>query len=184
MRKSFTIVWLTLVLMHWSCQKPFDPFLMGPKNIGYLTDSTEVRELKAVFGNDSVANYIGGDEFTGNINNIEIFDSGGKKLLVLTPVEALDSTSTIRTVRIIDARYHTAEGITKMSSFGEVNARYKISGIQNTLQNIIVSIDEINAYFTIDKSELPANMRFDIDMKIEPVQIPDKARIKDFFIQW
>jgi hypothetical protein len=45
-------------------------------------------------------------------------------------------------------------------------------------------VNEINAYFTIEKSELPENLRYDITQKIEAVSIPDKAKIKDFFIQW
>ncbi|MBT8270941.1 MAG: hypothetical protein KJO25_02735, partial [Bacteroidia bacterium] len=73
MRKFFTILLFSLMLMQWSCEKPFDPFVIGPKNIGYLTDSTRVKELPEVFINDSVASYIGGDEFTGNINNIEVY---------------------------------------------------------------------------------------------------------------
>ena len=183
--KNFNIILLIgLVIVYWSCEKPSDPYLISPKKIGFLTDSTQVRELDDAFPTDSISSYIGGDEFTGNINNIEVYDGEGNKLLILTPIETLDSTSTIRTVRLVDSRYHTDKGISKLSTYGEVKAQYKISGIQNTLQNIIVSIDEINAYFTIQKSELPDNMRYDINMKIDPIQIPDKAKIKDFFIQW
>ena len=184
MRQFVATLIIAFTLAFWSCEKPFDRFLIGPENIGYLTDSTQVGQLKEVLIGDSIASYIGGDEFTGNINNIEVFDSEGNKLMVLTPVEALDSTSTVRTIRIIDNRYHTIEGITRSSTFGDLRGQYKISGIQNTLKNIIVSVDEINAYFTIEKTELPSNMRYDINMKIDPVQIPDRAKIKDFFIQW
>lgn len=104
--------------------------------------------------------------------------------MVLSPSEALDSTSTIRNIRIIDARYRTSSGINANSTFKDIKDRYKVSGIQNTLRNVIVSIDEINAYFTIDKSELPANMRFDMSLKIEAIQIPEEAKIKDFFLYW
>jgi hypothetical protein len=45
-------------------------------------------------------------------------------------------------------------------------------------------VNEINAYFTIDKSEIPENLRYDMTQKIEAVSIPDKSKIKDFFIQW
>ena len=61
---------------------------------------------------------------------------------------------------------------------------HKISNIQNTLRNIIVSVGEINAYFTIDKNELPANMRFDMNLKIEAIQIPEEAKIKNFYLYW
>jgi hypothetical protein len=47
-----------------------------------------------------------------------------------------------------------------------------------------VSVDEINAYFTIDKNELPEDLRYDMNKKIEAISIPPTAKIKDFFIQW
>lgn len=167
-----------------SCEKETDPFLITNQNIGFLTDSTQVRDLKSIFINDSIHRYISGDEFTGNKNDIEIYEKGGNPLMVLSPSEALDSTSTIRNIRIIDARYRTSSGINANSTFKDIKDRYKVSGIQNTLRNVIVSIDEINAYFTIDKSELPANMRFDMSLKIEAIQIPEEAKIKDFFLYW
>ncbi len=181
--KKILISILTLLMLS-GCEEPFDPYLVNPKNIGYLTDSTAVRALKSAFPNDSLASFIGGDEFTGQINDIDVYNSEGKKILALTPFEALDSTSTIKSVRILDSRFKTDKGIGKQSTYGEIAANYKISGIQNTLRHIIVSIDEINAYFTIEKTELPSEMRYDMDLKIDPIQIPDKARIKDFFIQW
>ena len=47
-----------------------------------------------------------------------------------------------------------------------------------------MSVDEINAYFTIDKNELPEDLRYDMNKKIEAISIPPTAKIKDFFIQW
>ena len=52
------------------------------------------------------------------------------------------------------------------------------------ISSIVVFVDEINASFTIDKKELPANLRFDMELKIEKIQIPDKAKIKYFFVYW
>ncbi|MBT8254636.1 MAG: hypothetical protein HKN00_03660 [Flavobacteriaceae bacterium] len=182
---KFAIKLILILAIVLSCkQERTDPFLIQSNQIGQLTDSTQVGELDLVFPNDSVSTFIGGDEFTGKINDIEIYETSGKKLLVLTPFEALDSTSTIKTIRVIDSRFKTPDGISSTSTFGEIRKNYKISGIQNSLRNIIVSVDDINAYFTIDKSELPPNMRYDINLKIDPIQIPDKSKIKDFYIQW
>ena len=66
----------------------------------------------------------------------------------------------------------------------DIRSKYNISSIQNTLRNLIVSVNDINAYFTIEKSELSENLRYDMTQKIEALSIPDKAKIKDFFIQW
>ena len=105
-------------------------------------------------------------------------------MLVLTPSQALDSTATIKTVRVIDNRYKTSKGLNPASTFKDIKDNYKISSIQNTLKNLIVSVDEENIYFTIEKTELPAEMRYDMNLKIEAIQIPEKAKIKNFMINW
>ena len=161
-----------------------DPFLIQKNNIGLLTDSTQVKELNTIFINDSVVRYIAGDEFTGSVNTIEVFEKAGKKLLDLSPVEALDSTSLISTVRIMDNRYKTKKNISTLSTFKDIQEAYKISKIDNLINAVVVSVNEINASFTIDKKELPASMRFDMDLKIDALQIPEKAKIKYFMIHW
>jgi len=178
---------LTLILsitLFVSCSQEINPYSVSKQNIGLLNDSTQVKELKTIFINDSIVKYIGGDEFTGNINDITIYEKGGGKLLVLTPSQSFDSTATIKTIRVIDHRYKTPKGLAPNSTFKTIKDNYTISGIQNTLSNIIVSVNEINTYFTIDKKELPANMRFDMNLKIEAIQIPELAKIKNFYVYW
>ncbi len=182
--KKTILLFIVLISFFNSCKKEIDPFLVSKQNIGLLNDSTQVKDLEAVFINDSIVKYIGGDEFTGNINDIEIFEKGGKLLLILTPSQSLDSTSTIKTIRIIDTRFKTSKGLNTASTFKDIKDSYKISSIQNTLRNLIVSTDEINAFFTINKKELPSNMRFDMGLKIEAIQVPDAAKIKDFYMLW
>ncbi len=182
--KKVPILIYVFVLMVGCSKEVADPFLLETNKVRNLTDSSQVRDLKVIFAEDSISRFIGGDEFTGSINDIEIYEKGGKRLLVLTPFEALDSSSTIKTIRIIDPRFKTPGGLSVNSNFGDINNSYEISGVQNTLRNLIISVDEINAYFTIDKNELPANMRYDMTLTIDPIQIPDKARIKDFYMQW
>ena len=138
-----------------------------------------------VFANDSISKYIGGDEFTGSTNTISIFEKGtGVLLLELDPNYSLDSLSTIRTVRIMDARFKNKDGLNTLSTFGDINSKYTISSIQNTLRSLIISVDEINAYFTLNKTELPEEMRYDMNQKIEAISIPETAKIKDFYMQW
>ncbi|WP_299361039.1 hypothetical protein [Winogradskyella sp.] len=184
--KNFLFVLIICAILLSSCAKDKapDPFLIEKHHIGLLTDSTKVKDLNAVFINDSVVRYIAGDEFAGSVNTIEIFEKGGKKLLDLSPEEALDSTSVISSVRIIDERYKTEKNISKLSTFKDIKEAYKISKIDNLINSIVVSVNEINASFTIDKKELPASLRFDMDMSIDPIQIPEKAKIKFFMIHW
>lgn len=167
-----------------SCAKKQDPFLVEKHNIGNLTDSTQIKDLESIFINDSIVKLVGGDEFTGNINNIDIYDKSGNHLLILTPNEALDSTAVVDNIRIMDSRFKTAKNITTLSTFKDINEAYKINRIDNLINSINVNVNEINAYFTIDKKELPANLRFDMKLTIESTQIPDDAKIKYFMVNW
>ena len=183
--KNILVIALTFISILSSCSKEIDPFLISKQSIGFLNDSTTVKELNLVFANDSLVKPIGGDEFLGNSNIIKVFEKGTQKLLLeLTPKEALDSLSTIQNVRIIDNRYKTDKSLDKLCDFSCISANYNISSIQNTLRNLVVSVDEINAYFTIDKSELAEDLRYDMTKTIEAISIPPEAKIKDFFIQW
>ena len=184
MYKSFlSLILFSLILS--SCKKEQNPFSIEKQNIGLLTDSTQVKDLEAIYSNDSIVKYIGGDEFTGNINNIEIFEKGSQNLLlVLTPSQALDSTSVIKSIRVIDPRFVTEKNISTLSTFKDISSNYTISRIDNLINSIVVSVNEINGSFTIDKKELPANLRFDMDLKIEAIHIPDNAKTKYFFITW
>ena len=181
--KHYLIIGLLAGLL-MGCESKTNPFAITKHSIGLLTDSTKINQLKVVFINDSISKYIGGDEFTGSTNTISIYEKGtGKLLLELDPNYALDTLSTIRTVRIMDERFKNKDGLNKLSTFGDLN-KYPISGIQNTLRSLIISVDEINAYFTLNKSELPEEMRYNMNQKVEAISIPETAKIKDFYIQW
>lgn len=182
--KKIILLLIAIVSIFSSCEKEIDPFLISKHNIGALTDSTQINELKSIYINDSINKYTGSNEFMSNTNDIEIYDKSGALLLVLSPAKSLDSTSTIRTVKVLDKRFRTSKGLNSKSTFKNIKDNYKISSIQNTLRNVIVSVNEINAYFTIDKNELPADMRFNMDLKIEAIQIPEAAKINSFYLYW
>ena len=141
MKHLFALIIIFLAFQ--SCQKEQDPFLISKQNIGLLTDSTQVKAIDVVYANDSIVKRVGGDEFTGAINDIEIYSKDGKQLLALTPSEALDSTATINTIKILDSRFKTDKNITINSTFKDIKDNYRISGIQNTITNIVVFVNDI-----------------------------------------
>lgn len=181
---KFVIATLLIGLLLVGCEQSQDPFLVQKHNVGSLTDSTQVKDLEMIFASDSIVKFIGGDEFTGDISTIDIYESGGAKLLELTPSQALDSTAIIENIRIMDSRYRTEKNISLLSTFKDIADQYTISRIDNLISSVVISVNEINASFTIDKKELPANVRFDMNLKIEETQIPDDAKIKFFMINW
>ena len=122
---------LLIVFIITSCEKKQDPFLIEKHNVGSLTDSTQVKDLESIYLNDSIVKFVGGDEFTGNINNIDIYDKNGNHLLILTPDEALDSTAVIDNIRIMDSRFKTAKNISTLSTFKDILKCFVIN-VKNT----------------------------------------------------
>ena len=182
MKNIFALIITAIVLA--GCSQSPDLNLITKNSIGLLTNTTQVEQLQETFSNDSIVKFIGGDEFTGAINDIEVFDKSGVKLLEVTPRQSLDSTSTIKMIKIIDDRFSTSKGLTAKSTFNTLSDNYEISDIQNTIRDIIITVKELNAFFTIDKKELPAELRFDMNIKIDALQIPNTAKIKGFYLQW
>ena len=178
----FSLVFLSLLFI--GCKKEQDPFQISKHHIGLLTDSTQVKDLKTIFSNDSVVDRIYDNEYTFNRTDIDIFDKAGNKLLTLSPKKSQDSTATIETIKVLDPRFKTDSGLNSASTFGDIEKNYKISSIQNTLKNVVVFVNEINAFFTIAKTELPVELQIDTNIKIDAVHIPEKAKVKYFMIGW
>lgn len=183
MKKSI-ITLAVAALVCFSCSTKSENFSITNNSIGNLTSTTQLKDLETVFENDSIVKYVPGGEFTASINEVEIFEKGGKKLLTLSPETITDSTSVIKTIQIFDSRFKTNKSISKLSTFKDIQDNYKISSIDNLINSVVVSVNELNASFTIDKKELPSNLRFDMSLRIEASQIPDAAKIKYLFLNW
>lgn len=183
MRKNILVL-LVLFLLVVSCQKEQDPFLISANKIGHLTKDIQINQLDSIFAKDSVVNQLQEGELYKNSNEIEVYDQKGRKMLILEPVQAFDSTSTIGFIRVLDPRFKTAKGLNTESTFKEIVKNYNISRIENTLSAAVVFIDDLNIYITIDKKHLPAELRYDTQARIHATQIPDDARIKYFMIGW
>ena len=182
MNRFILILLVTAIIT--SCSTEKDPYLISKNSIGHVTDTTMIKDLIQIFKNDSIRNDISGDSFTGKFNDITILDKKGNELLEITPKEDLDYSSTPKLIRIIDPKYKTKKGIGSSSTFKEIRDNYNISSIQNSLRNIIISINSANLYFTIDKNQLPSNLRYNSNIKIDKAHIPDNAMINDLYLQW
>ena len=184
MNRLFLCLFIITIYSIYGCKSEPNPFEIGKQHVGLLTDSTQVKDLKTIFINDSISNFDSGNTLSNSINTIDVFDKEGQKLLVLSPRAVSDSSAVIGSVQIMDSRYKTSENVSLLSTFKDINDAYKINRINNLINSVVVSVNEINATFTIDKEELPANLRFDRNLAIEVIHIPDQAKIKYFFINW
>lgn len=164
--------------------KEDDPFLINAVQVGPLKKESKINKLDSIFPNDSIARQTSGTQQLRSTDEIKIFDENGKALLSLEPLQDFDSTSTVGYIRVLDARFKTKGGLNINSTFKEVQENFTISRIENTINAAVVFLDEINAYITIDKKQLPANLRYDTNAKINASQIPDDAKIKYFMIYW
>lgn len=184
MQKNFLLIFLLAAGLFISCEKEQDPFLISANSIGSLTRDIKINELDSIFAEDSIVKQVNEGEFYRKSNEIEIYDKTGNKLLLLEPVQAFDSTSTVGFIQVMDARYKTAKGLGKDSTFKDIIENYTISRIENTLSAAVIFIDDLNVYVTIDKKQLPVELRYDTQSRIHASQIPDDAKIKYFMIDW
>ncbi|MGB0880998.1 MAG: hypothetical protein ACPGTO_10565, partial [Polaribacter sp.] len=109
-----------------------------------------------------------------------IYDKEGKHLLTIIPKEQLDSTSTIKSVQIHDARFKTETGITLDSNFLDIKANSNIDKVESSFSSATLFIDELNTTIAIDKEEL--GLKSFSTQKVVLDQIPDLAKIKSFIV--
>lgn len=183
MRKAFFLLLVSSGLF-FSCEKEQDPFLISATSVGPITKQVRINQLDSIFAEDSLVKQVSNSELYRKSNEIEVYDSEGKKLLLIEPVQAFDSTSTVGFIQVLDPRYKTAKGLGKESTFKDIVENYNISRIENTLSAAVIFIDELNIYVTIDKKQLPVELRYDTQSRIQASQIPDDAKIKYFMVDW
>lgn len=181
MAKNF-ILCLILFATIFGCQetnlKDTQQYLVGKHFVGYINDSTKIKDLKIIFENDSIVNYKEDDSFVGGLNPFQIFEKNGNHLLSIYPFDALDSTSTISHIQMIDSRFKTSKNISNHSYFIDITNAYSISEIKNELDNIIIDIDSIKLSFVFSKKQL--NRNFEFGTVIDALQIPDSTKIDAF----
>lgn len=158
-------------------------FIIEKGKVGSITKKTTVKELGEIFKNDSIVANLSegalGDNYFQDDDKYLIFEKGGKHLLTIVPKEQLDSTSTIKSIEIFDARFHTKDNINLNSSFSEINASNSLRP-ESTLQSVTLFLDELNVTIAIDKEEL--GLRDFSTQKVSLEQIPDLAKMKSFVV--
>ena len=160
-------------------------YLIKKGQVGKVNNETLVKELDSIFLNDSIVKRIGeGDYMFSGDDKYLIFNSKKEHLLSLTPKQQHDINERIETIEIISDKFKTIKGISSNSSFGDIKKNLTISDIQNTINNIVVFVDEIDAYFIIDKKNLPLEFRLGTSKKIQAINIPSSSKIKRFMIGW
>ena len=178
---------LILILLFFigfsACKEERDPyFLISSDQAGLLQRNISMEEAEKLYQNDSIVK--DSLQLSVGVGNgkLKVYEKGGKHLLTLTP--GMDSLKHIEHVLIADPRFTTIEGIGLQSTFKDIKQQYEIDKIVTSLNNVVVLLKDSDVYFTIDKQELPAHLRYTKTRAIELVEIPDQAKLKYFMVGW
>ncbi len=183
MKKTIFIGAFT-ALFFVQCEKKTDPFLIQQGVIGDLTKEIQMKQVDSLFANDSIVKLNPIKDAIGTQGEVEIYEKGGAKLLLLSPEDESDPNAVITNVQIFDNRYKTKKGLHKGSTFKDVKANYTIANIETTISAVVIFLEGSDVFLTIDKKELPENLRYNPGVKIEASQIPNDASFKYFMVGW
>lgn len=171
-------------LLFVQCGKDSEPFTINKGAIGNLNSDIKIKQIDSIFAKDSIVKINSSPNALETQGEVEIYEKGGKKLLLLSPDNESDPNSTITNIQVFDARYKTDKGLTSASTFKDVKENYTVDNIETTINSIVVFLKDSDVYLTIDKKNLPEELRYDPNVKVEASQIPDDAPFKYFMIGW
>lgn len=183
MKKTLFIGTLT-ALLFVQCGTETDPFAIGNGAIGNLNKDIQMKQIDSIFAQDSIVKLNPIENTLGTQGEVEIYEKGGKKLMLLSPENETDPSSVITNIQIFDDRFITDKGLNVSSTFADVKANYEIVGVENAINSVVVFLKNSDVYLTIDKKQLPEELRYNYSAKIEATQIPDTATFKYFMIGW
>ena len=171
---------LTLI---FSCKQESDPYYnISSDQVGLISREVLFEKVRELYTTDSLVEDTLQLTIGAGNRKIKVYQPGGKHLLTLTPNS--DSIPLVGHILVADPRFKTHEGIGLQSNFGEIKQHYSIRKIITSLNNVVVLIEDSDVYFTIDKKELPAHLRYTRTQPIELVEIPDQAKIKYLMVGW
>jgi hypothetical protein len=183
MKKLLLLSTICLLLLT-QCGKDSDPFLISKDSIGPINKTTQMRQLDSIFANDSIVSLTELEEAPETRGEVEIYEKGGKKLMLLSPENEDDPNSRITNIQIFDERYITDKGLGLGSTFSDLKLNYEIVAIENAINSIVVFLKDSDVFITIDKKQLPENLRYNFSAKVEATQIPETATFKYFMVGW
>lgn len=162
------------------CAKSTDAdFLITPTSFGKLTKDNSAKEIATIYATDSIVKD-DAVQLNASMRKEHIYEKGGKPLFTVS----ISNDSIIDNIRVLDPRYTTDKGVNLLSTFKDIKDNYTVSKVLTSMNNIVLFIKDSEIYFTIDKKELPENLRYSNSTKIEAIQIPDAAKIKYLMVDW
>lgn len=182
--KKILIFGTIATVLFIQCEEDTNLFLIGNGTIGNLTKEIQMRQVDSIFAGDSIVKLNPNRGALGTQGNVEIYEKGGQKLMLLSPENENDPNSVITNIQIFDERYTTDKGLSIKSTFGDLKANYEVIAVENAINSVVIFLKDSDVFITINKKQLPENIRYNISGRIEATQIPDEATFKYFMVGW
>ncbi len=173
-----------VALLFVQCGKDTDPFLIKKGVVGNLTSQTKMKQLDSIYATDSIVKINSSPNALETQGEVEIYEKGGQKLLLLSPQNETDPNSTITDIMIFDSRYKTDKGLSTSSTFKDFTDNYTVSHIERIINGVLVFFSDSEIYLNIESRYLPTEIRNNLDAPVEASQIDGSASIKYFRIGW
>ncbi|MDO5104958.1 hypothetical protein [Capnocytophaga sp.] len=178
------IVLLSALVSIVACKKTDTKFLITKDRVGVLEKNTPVAKLDSIYAKDSLVNTtFEGELRYASTERIIVFEKGGSGLLEITPATNANNEKVAESILILDPRFTTEEGISLVSTYKDIKDKYADFQIEHTLKSILITPNDKNYYFTIDKSFLKNN-NFGLSSDITKNDIEDEAKIMRITINW
>ena len=172
------------ILLFFQCAEEKDPFFISNDTVGHLTIGMKIKQIDSIFASDSIVRLNPRQNEISTIGEVEIYEKGGKKLMLISPKGNSDPEALISNFQFYDSRYKTDKGLNSGSTFKDIKDNYTIANIETTISTVALFLEDSGIYINIDKKELPENLRYNPNFVIEAVNIPDEAKIKYFELYW
>ena len=101
---GLSLICLTLVT---ACSTKEDPFTISNGQVGPLKKTMQLKQIDSVFASDSLVKLFPNQSAIGTQGEVEVYEKGGLKLLLITPEDERDPSSAIQNIQIFDPRYKT-----------------------------------------------------------------------------
>ena len=183
-RKTLILFISTLLFSCSYGQKSTDDFLVTDTNVGIFYEGMTVNDVLKLVMDNQIKKVVDFDDYENPYDDYQYFDSNKNHLLILTPEYQDDKKSKINRILIKDERYKTNKNIGLSSTYADLKEHYQITDYSPDLEQIVLTIDELNAWFSISKSQLSENWWNDNTKTIDISKIPDNATFDSFVIWW
>jgi hypothetical protein len=176
-----------ILISFFSCttKNKKNPYLITAHQVGKLTDSTQVWQLKQQFPNDSIVVRLEEGVFVeAPDDSYLVYTKAGKLLFTAIAKIQGDSTSTFRKVLVASPIFKTQKGLNKGSYYVDIrNSNFIGTKTSDINRNVVFTMDSISIKILFDRKDLPNSWQ-NAKNNLRNLKIPDSLQISEFIVNW